>query len=39
VAAGELRVDVRERVPLERAEEVHRLIESGSSTGKVVLAV
>ncbi|RSD15436.1 quinone oxidoreductase family protein [Amycolatopsis eburnea] len=38
VAAGELRVDV-EALPLARAAEAHRRIESGATTGKLVLAV
>ncbi|WP_030175825.1 quinone oxidoreductase family protein [Streptomyces sp. NRRL S-813] len=37
-AAGELRVQV-ETLPLERAAEAHRRIESGTTTGKLVLAV
>jgi NADPH2:quinone reductase len=39
LAAGELKVDVRDRVPLARAADAHRMIESGTSTGKLVLAV
>ncbi|MBW8486177.1 quinone oxidoreductase family protein [Actinomadura parmotrematis] len=37
-AAGDLRVGV-ETLPLERAAEAHRRIESGATTGKLVLAV
>jgi NADPH2:quinone reductase len=36
---GELRPAVREQIALERAADAHRLIESGASTGKLVLAV
>ncbi|MEV5574538.1 zinc-binding dehydrogenase [Spirillospora sp. NPDC052269] len=38
VASGDLRVQVEE-MPLEKAAEAHRRIESGSTTGKLVLAV
>ncbi|WP_443112154.1 aldo/keto reductase [Actinomadura monticuli] len=37
-ASGDLRVQVGE-LPLERAAEAHRRIESGATTGKLVLAV
>lgn len=37
VESGELRVEVSARLPLEKAAEAHRRIESGSSTGKLVL--
>jgi NADPH:quinone reductase-like Zn-dependent oxidoreductase len=36
---GELRTHVSERLPLERAAEAHRLIESGRTTGKIVLTL
>ena len=39
LADGDLRVDVREPIALERAAHAHRIIESGKSTGKLVLAV
>ena len=39
LAAGEMRVDVNETLPLEEAEQAHRRIESGQTTGKIVLAV
>ena len=39
VSRGALRIEVRKRLPLDRAAEAHRRIESGSSTGKMVLAV
>jgi NADPH2:quinone reductase len=39
LAAGELRVDVRDRIALEHAAVAHRRIESGRSPGKLVLAV
>lgn len=38
VASGDLRVQVEE-LPLERAAEAHKRIESGATTGKLVLAV
>jgi len=39
LAAGDLRVDVNEVLPLEKAEEAHRRIEGAQTTGKLVLAV
>jgi NADPH2:quinone reductase len=39
VLAGEVRVEVSARVPLERAPEAHEKLESRASTGKIVLDV
>jgi NADPH2:quinone reductase len=39
VAAGRMRVDVREVVPLARAPEYHQLLEDGRTIGKVALAL
>jgi hypothetical protein len=37
--SGEMRVDIRDAIPLERVADAHRFIEGGSSTGKLVLEV
>jgi NADPH2:quinone reductase len=39
VARGELRVDITDVMPLDRAARAHRLLEDRRSTGKLVLAV
>lgn len=39
IGGGEMRVDVRERLPLDRAADGHRAIESGQTIGKTVLVV
>jgi NADPH2:quinone reductase len=39
VGAGKLRIELRDRIPLERAAAAHRMIESGGGSGKLVLAV
>jgi NADPH:quinone reductase len=39
VGAGEMRVELTERLPLEQATEAHRRVESGATTGKLVLGV
>ena len=39
VLAGRLHVELRDRLPLAEAAEAHRRIESGRSTGKLVLAL
>jgi NADPH2:quinone reductase len=39
VEAGQLRVHVSHRFPLELAAEAHRLIEAGHTTGKIVLTM
>lgn len=39
VLAGRIGIDVRDQLPLTDAAEAHRRIESGRSTGKLVLAV
>lgn len=36
---GALRIDLRDQIPLERAADAHRKIESGAGSGKLVLAV
>ena len=37
VAAGRIKVRIERILPLSRAAEAHRLVESGASTGKIVL--
>jgi NADPH2:quinone reductase len=39
MTAGELRIEVRDTIPLERAAGAHRKIEAGAGSGKLVLAV
>ncbi|MGZ8631297.1 MAG: quinone oxidoreductase family protein [Actinomycetota bacterium] len=39
VASGELDVRVHERLPLERASDAHRALESGTTAGKLLLVV
>jgi NADPH:quinone reductase len=39
VRSGSMRVDISGRLPLDEAPEAHRRIESGTSVGKLVLAV
>ena len=39
VGRGTMRVQVSDRLPLARAADAHRLVESGASTGKLVLEV
>jgi NADPH2:quinone reductase len=39
VRSGDMRVDVSDQLPLDQAPEAHRRIESGTSVGKLVLAV
>lgn len=39
MASGDLRVDVSETLSLEEVEQAHRRIESGQTTGKIVLSV
>lgn len=39
LAAGEIRADVNEIVPLDQAPAVHRRMESGASVGRIVLEV
>lgn len=39
MSEGELRIDVRDPIALERAADAHRRIEAGAGSGKLVLAV
>ena len=39
VGRGTMRVQVSDRLPLARAADAHRLVESGAGTGKLVLEV